>query len=460
MPNEIVNSAKNIVGIVNEVGTINSQVEILKHIRSHNIEQRRKLSYLIQKKRELLTNADDNGAKLYKLIIGQPNPKEPLKTIKELSPTLPKPQMVLPKEKEIPLSAISDVKYISEFSSQTFRNLTSDEKNRYIKELNVNQDELRKFIKQQRAKSAKEKNLTLKKEDYTIYTPSELGAFSNKIMKNYADNLVTNYPGFFEPMFKHFKMVEMELLSRSYISMMLLFTLISFPATFLVFLALNISFKLNILTILAISFIGMIATFFGFYFYPASLIGDKNDKIKLELPFALVHMSAVAGSGGQPINIFQLIVDSDEYPELKKEIKKILNYVNLFGYNLTNALKNVAVTTPNPEFKELLNGMISTVESGGDLKGYLKEKADEALNSYKLERRKQVEALSTYSEVYTAILIAAPLLLLVTLAIINSIGGSIGGLSIGLISWGGILGVLPLLNIGFMAFITASQKGV
>ena len=104
--------------------------------------------------------------------------------------------------------------------------------------------------------------------------------------------------------------------------------------------------------------------------------------------------------------------------------------------------------------------MISTIETGGDLRSYLKEKSYDALNTYRLDRKKQVEALATYSEVYTAILIASPLLLLVTLAIINSIGGNLGGLSVVTIAWISILGVLPLLNIGFMVFVNISQKGV
>ena len=171
-------------------------------------------------------------------------------------------------------------------------------------------------------------------------------------------------------------------------------------------------------------------------------------------------MSAVAGSGAQPISIFELIADSKEYPELRKEIKKILNYTNLFGYNLTNALRNVAATTPSKELKELLNGMISTIETGGDLKDYLKEKAADTLNTYKLDRKKQVEALSTYSEVYTALLIASPLLLLITFAIINSIGGKIAGLPVTTAAWIGILVFLPMLNIGFMIFVSSSQKGL
>ena len=144
----------------------------------------------------------------------------------------------------------------------------------------------------------------------------------------------------------------------------------------------------------------------------------------------------------------------------QKEIKKILNYINLFGYDLTTALKNVANTTASPELKELLYGMVSTIETGGDLRGYLKEKAEDALNLYRLDRKKQIEALATYSEVYTSLLIAAPLLLLVTLAIINSIGGNIGGFEVKTLAWIGVAVALPLINIGFMFFISMSQKGL
>ena len=367
---------------------------------------------------------------------------------------LPKPQIVLPTERQ----ELHKTEQTFNLSSGTFRNLTKKEKEQYIKEAKISYQDLEDFVKSQ-IKKQKGQIKELKKEDYTIYKPSDVGSIANKYMKKYADSLVTKYPNFFNKMTKDFQKVEMEMLSRTYVSMMLFFTILSFPGLFLFFLALNFAFNLSILTIFLIAFFGMIITFWGFYFYPASLMGGKSKKIKLEIPFALVHMSAVAGSGAQPISIFELIAASHEYPELRKEIKKILNYVNLFGYNLSNALRNVAANTPSPEFKELLNGMINTIETGGDLKEYLQEKASDELTTYKLDRKKQVEAQGAYSEVYTSILIASPLLLLVTLAIINAIGGKIGGFDVKTVAWVGVLGALPLLNFGFMFFISASQKG-
>ena len=376
------------------------------------------------------------------------------------APPAPQQKQEIKTQPEIPKPKITSPVYMPqpEIKSAIFRRLTKEEKKGYLKDLNISYDELEDFVKQHTSK--KKIKVELKKPDYSIYRPSEVGAFANKFMKKTADNLVAKYPKLFKLLFDKFLMVEMEMISRSYVSLMLLFTLLAFPFLILFFFALNFAFKLNFAVIFVIAILGTIATFVGFYFYPASLLGGKSKKIKLELPFALVHMSAVAGSGAQPISIFELIAESSEYPELRKEIKKILNYINLFGYNLTNALKNVAATTQSPELKELLNGMISTIETGGDLKDYLKEKAIDTLNTYKLDRKKQVEALATYSEVYTAILIASPLLLLVTLAIINSIGGSFGGLGVTTIAWIGIAGALPLLNVGFMLFVNMSQKGI
>ena len=45
-------------------------------------------------------------------------------------------------------------------------------------------------------------------------------------------------------------------------------------------------------------------------------------------------MAAVAGSGAQPIAMFNLVLSSEEYKGIRDEIKKIVNYVNLFGYDI------------------------------------------------------------------------------------------------------------------------------
>lgn len=318
-------------------------------------------------------------------------------------------------------------------------------------ELNISKTEVKEFVKKQMKKKGPE----LKKE-YSIYVPSGIGKVANSIMNNFTIYLTKNYPQYFEKINKDFKKADIKMLFKTYISLMLFITALSFPISIILF---SLILK-NFITGFVLGFVGMALTLVFLYAYPSNLVNSRKRKIKNDLPFAMVHMAAVAGSGARPIDIFDLMLGSGEYKELGKEINKIMNYVNLFGYDLTTALKNVAETTPSPEFKELLNGMTSTIETGGDLKGYLEGKATDELNTYKLERKKYVEALATFSDIYTAILIAAPLLFVVVLAIINAIGGNIGGFTVATLATGGTYVVLPLLNIGFIVFLTISQPEI
>ncbi len=372
-----------------------------------------------------------------------------------LQPTIPIPQ---PKKTVAPKSNIPipepKIKVPRTFESETFKNLTKEEKNKFLKDLGLTTHDIQDYIK--RSKKSKKAHFEIK-EDYTIYKPNPYGEFANKYMQEHSLNLLAKYPKLFGPLFNHIQRVHLNLISTTYVSLMLVCTILAFPALFIVFTILNLSFQLNFLIITGISILATIATFFGFYFYPSSLISQRANKIKNELPFALVHMGAVAGSGANPLSIFELISESDGYEELKRETKKILNYVNLFGYNLSGALKRVSKTTPSPDFKEVLEGIVTTVETGGSLKDYLNEKSEDALRQYKQRKKKQVEALATYSDVYTAILIAAPLLLIVTLAIINVIGGDLGGFDAKTLSILGVYGLIPLMNLAFMAFLHVSQ---
>ncbi len=327
-----------------------------------------------------------------------------------------------------------------------------------IKEDNKNPDvkpeEVKAFVARQRAK----KTGKAPKDEYTVYKASEIGKIANSLFEELSVKLTKKYPEFFKSLFNSLKISNIRILSKTYISIMIFLTIVSF---ILVSILLLILLKGNLIfTILKALFLGLIASIITFaliYFYPMSIIKSKRRKIRNELPFMIIHMSAVAGSGAPPTNIFKLILESGEYKELGAEIKKIINYINLFGYNLSTSLRSVAATTSSTRFKELLNGMVSTIETGGDLKDFLNQKAEEALNTYRLERKQYTEVLSTYSDVYTGILVAAPLLFIVTLAIINVIGGKVGGMSVDLLAKIGVFGLIPFLNIAFLLFLNIVQ---
>ena len=295
-------------------------------------------------------------------------------------------------------------------------------------------------------------------KEYTIYETNLYGKISNYIFEKQSLNLINKFPNFFENLLSSLKSSDIRILSKTYVSSMIFSSLISFIVSSIIFsIIIKGNIIISVLTSLLAAILFSISVFSVMYYYPYLSLNNKKSKIKDDLPFVVMHMAAVSASGAQPIAMFNMVLNSEEYEGLKGEIKKIINYVNLMGYDLNTALKNVASTTPSKPFGELLMGIVSTTESGGSLKEYLNAKSSDLMETYKLDRKKYIEAISTYSDIYTGILIAAPLLFFVTLAIIQLLGGKIFGFSIRSLAIAGTYFVIPLLNGAFLLFLNSVQ---
>ena len=329
--------------------------------------------------------------------------------------------------------------------SQLLKESLSKEK-RKTEKIQVRRQEIKDFVKKQ--KKTKEEN-----KKYKVYKTNFYSKISNFFMEDFAFYISKKYPEYNDELVSQLTIANIRILSKTYISLMLFSTFIAFPIVTVISFIILINLWIALILGVAASMI----TFFIFKKYPLYEKSAKAKLIKQELTFALIHMSAVASSGAPPMEIFKLLVESKEYKHLNSEFERVLNYINIFGYNLTTSLKSVASTSASPELRELLYGLASTIETGGGIKEYLKGKADEALVKYKLDQKKYLEVISTYSEIYTGVLIAAPLLFLVTLAILERISPNIAGIPINIIAMLSVFVLLPLLNIIFILLLEGSK---
>ena len=320
-------------------------------------------------------------------------------------------------------------------------------------ERGISKEDIRRFLDYRRRKEKGERKISV---DYSVYTSNWYASISNQFSDKISYYLINKYPGVFKPLFNSVRMANIKLISTTYLSILIFTTIISFPILTLIFFLITLS----IAKALALGFLGMIVTAFVFYIYPLSVISSRRRRIKSDLVFATVHMAAISGSGVHPVKIFKLLLESNEYKSLESEFKKILNHINLFGYSLSTALRSVANGTPSYELKELLNGMVATIETGGELKKYLQDKAEDALSQYRLDQKKRLAVLNTYSDIYTGILVAAPLLFLVTLAILDKISPSIGGIPITTIATLGTFIGIPVINIAFVLLLNLTQPEI
>ncbi len=308
------------------------------------------------------------------------------------------------------------------------------------------------------------KSIMGKRKALKIYQPSFFGSLANIAIRRVSLYLLDEFPDFFKDLYHALRLANIKVLSNTYVNMMVLGVLVSTVLGFFIFGIFFTATALPITQILfrtvMMAFLMGVAAFAGFYAYPYSKMKQRRRSINTNLPFAINHMAAVSSSGVAPVRMFKLISQSKEYGEVSVEIEKIVNYIDVFGYDVLTALKAVAATSPSYGFKDFLEGMVSTTQTGGDLKSYFSQKAEEAMLNYKLERQKYTETISTYSDIYTGILIAAPLFFVAALSLVSLLGGKIGGMDVNVVIVIGTYVIIPFMNVAFLTFLEMTQPEI
>ncbi len=216
------------------------------------------------------------------------------------------------------------------------------------------------------------------------------------------------------------------------------------------------SFFVRFIKVFWIIFAIPIVTGLIMYFYPKSESKSLGERINQELPFVAIHMSAIATSGVEPISIFKIILNGREYPNTKIEFKKLINLINFQGSDFVSALKKVANSSPSQKLRELLDGLATTITSGGDLHQFLDQHAGSLLLDYRLERQRYTKTSETFMDIYISIVIAAPMIFLMLFVIMGSTGQYFLGLTTPIMSLLIIFSIITL-NIGFLIFLKMKQ---
>ena len=270
--------------------------------------------------------------------------------------------------------------------------------------------------------------------------------------------------GYFKNLKLPFDSAGLDMMFRTYLCLMFLVATCTLVFSFIITLMFLLIFKVGLVyTVFGIILFPTLATtmiFLYTYSYPTILSNKRKTSIETNLPFAINHMAAVAESGATPYSMFKVLAHFKEYGEMSREAERIVRNVDIFGLDETASIKEVIANAPSEEFKQFMEGILSTIQSGGNLKRYLREKSREAMLNYRLSRQKYTEVVSIYADFYTALLIATPLIMIAILAILNTIGGSVFGLPIDFVINLGVFILVPILNIIFLAFLELTQPAM
>ena len=178
---------------------------------------------------------------------------------------------------------------------------------------------------------------------------------------------------------------------------------------------------------------------------PQGKAKGRAKDINLKLPYALNYVAAMASAGVIPTEIFQSLAKQKIYGEAAKEASWIYKDIAIHGKDIVTALRRAIDRSPSIKFQEFMQGAITTITSGGDLKEYFQQKAVRYQWENRQDQKAFIETMGLMAETYVTVGVAGPLFMMVMMAIIAIIKGS-GPSQIAVLTYG----LLPIINAGYV----------
>jgi len=335
------------------------------------------------------------------------------------------------------------------------------------------QDFLENISKSNLSITQLKRKFSVEKPMATFGKPNEYAKISNLFFRDLSNNLVEK--GYFDKLNLDLRKMNSPFVINTYVSMILftclwmsiislfifivvLFFNLSIVFPFLSPLPENTNFLLRAISNCWIILALPILTGIFMYIYPSGEAKSLGYRIDQELPFVAIHMSAIATSGVELMVLFKIIIKSEEYKYTNREFIKLINLINFQGKDLVTALRIVAKSSPSQKLRELLDGLATTMTSGGNQNQFLTKHSETLLFDYRLEREKYTKTSETFMDIYISIGIAAPMIFLMLFVIMGSTGllSTFVGLGINELNLLMIFGI-ALLNAGFIVFLRIKQ---
>ena len=249
---------------------------------------------------------------------------------------------------------------------------------------------------------------------------------------------------------------DIPIMYQEYYSMVLMNILIGFISTFISLLILYLLVPHPILALLMLIISCIVPVGIGFYYIylPASKAKARGKKIDRFLPYAANFINTMSVAGISPSEIFEALSKVELYGEIQKEAKKITTEINMMGIDSITAMQNAIRISPSNKFKEFIQGILATIQSGSELGPYFERCVDKFMAKDIVDRKRNLESLAIMAEAFVVTVIAFPLFL----AIIISIMGltAEGGISFEFLYMIALL-ILPMAYFGFYVLMSSGM---
>lgn len=170
--------------------------------------------------------------------------------------------------------------------------------------------------------------------------------------------------------------------------------------------------------ITAATFLAIVALLAILLETPNTIIRTRRRRIDSMLTIASGFFATMS-SADIPIDIIMKdLGESRQYGEISREARSIWIRSELFGMDIISSIKESIRTSASQKFAEFLSGIVTSVNSGGDLKQYFISKASQYQGELSTLIKQNSNSMGILAESFVTVAVAFPLILLIIVGIV------------------------------------------
>jgi flagellar protein FlaJ len=167
------------------------------------------------------------------------------------------------------------------------------------------------------------------------------------------------------------------------------------------------------------------AAYTFFLRYPSILKQSRAIRINLLLHSAVSYMYAMRQGGAEMMTIFRAISASAAvYGEAAHEFRRVVRDTDYFGYDQITALRHLQDTTPSEKLQQFIQDLVSVIESGGDVLGFLDARVRIYQEDARFEQKTFLTTLQLAAEAYVTLFVAGPLFIIIVMVVMGLMSGA------------------------------------
>ncbi|RLG63437.1 hypothetical protein DRN89_03710 [archaeon] len=179
---------------------------------------------------------------------------------------------------------------------------------------------------------------------------------------------------------------------------------------------------------LMLSAIAGISAFALLVYYPKIRYSSRKYTIESTLIFTVSLIATLSAIGMNIERIIETVLEVEDNKQIRKELILLLRDMKILGLDALTSLKNASMRTPSEVMRELFQGIRESIISIGSPTEFLRFMVSSMIEKRRKLLRDITNGLSIISEVYVTITVVMPIVLMVMLVLMSSMGGFILGI--------------------------------